>query len=197
MTTPDRNRVEQIRARIDAGADRLARHLGGPLLVMYYPDEASIEVEDIAILYQHLRRNGLTPDSRLPNLNVVLHTLGGDANASYRLAQLLRDFADLVKFIIPEQAYSGGTTITLAGDEIVLAHCAVLSPIDVGLVPIYDESEEGDRRGKTRTSRYGPLYRHGHQRQSSDRKRVARARHFRCRIRSRRGPDDRHGRQPG
>lgn len=142
MTTLDRNRVEQIRARVDSAADRLARHLGGPLLVMYYPDEASIEAEDIAILYQHLRRSELTPESPLPNLNVVLHTLGGDANASYRLAQLLRDFASEVKFIVPEQAYSGGTTITLAGDEIVLAHCAVLSPIDVGLVPIYDESEE-------------------------------------------------------
>ena len=32
----------------------------------------------------------------------------------------------------------------MAGDEIVLAHCAVLSPIDVGLVQVYDESEETD-----------------------------------------------------
>ena len=113
------------------------------MLVMYYPDEASIDTDDVAVLYQHVRQHGLSPDEPLPTLNVALHTLGGDANASYRLAQLLRDFASDVKFIVPEQAYSGGTTITLAGEEIVLAHCAVLSPIDVGLVSIYDESEEG------------------------------------------------------
>ena len=143
MTTPSKQQVERVRARVDNSAEKLARHLSTPLLIMYYPDEAAIEVEDVAVLYQHLRQHGLTPDSPLLTLTVVLHTSGGDANASYRLAQLLRDFASEVTFIIPEYAYSGGTTITLAGDQIVLAHCAVLSPIDVGLVPLHVESEEG------------------------------------------------------
>ena len=111
---------------------------------MYYPNEAAIEVEDVTILYEHLRGAGLTPDSPLPALNVALHTLGGDPNASYRLAQLLRDFASEVTFIIPQYAYSGGTTIALAGDKIVLAHYAVLSPIDVGLVPVRVEAEDGN-----------------------------------------------------
>ena len=144
MTTPSRHQLEQVRARVDSAAGRLARHLGGPLLVMYYPNEAAIEVEDVTILYEHLRGAGLTPDSPLPALNVALHTLGGDPNASYRLAQLLRDFAAEVAFIIPQYAYSGGTTIALAGDKIVLAHYAVLSPIDVGLVPVRVEAEDGN-----------------------------------------------------
>ena len=148
MTTPNINQAGQVRARVDDAANRLAHHLSGPLLIMYYPDEAVIEIEDVAILYQHLRRHGLTPDNPLPHLNVALHTLGGDANASYRLAQLLRDFACELTFIIPEYAYSGGTTITLAGDRIVLAHCAVLSPIDVGLVPVHFEPEEGPERDR-------------------------------------------------
>lgn len=141
MTTPELRQVERMRARVDSAADRLARHLNGPLLIMYYPDEAEIDTEDVAILYQHLRRQGLTPDCPLPALNVALHTLGGDPSTSYRLAQLLRDFAGEVAFIVPEQAYSGGTTITLAGDRVVLAHCAVLSPIDVGLVASYVGTE--------------------------------------------------------
>lgn len=148
MTTPNVHQVGQIRARVDDAANRLARHTSGSLLIMYYPDEAIIETEDVAILYQHLRRHQLTPSNPLPNLSVALHTVGGDPNASYRLAQLLRDFACEVTFIIPEHAYSGGTTITLAGDRIVLAHCAVLSPIDVGLIPVRvesGESPEGDR----------------------------------------------------
>ena len=142
MTTPDKQQVARIRDRVDTAAEGLARYLSTPLLIMYYPDEAIIDVEDVAILYQHLRRRGLTPESPLPTLSAALHTSGGDPNASYRLAQLLRDFASEVTFIVPEQAYSGGTTITLAGDRIVLAHYAVLSPIDVGFVPIYTEPEE-------------------------------------------------------
>ncbi len=142
MTTSDKQQVARIREQVDNAANMLAGRLGGPLLVMYYPDEAYIDTDDVAVLYQHFRLHGLSPDEPSSTLNVALHTLGGDANASYRLAQLLRDFAREVRFIVPEQAYSGGTTITLAGDEIILAHCAVLSPIDVGLVPIYDDSEE-------------------------------------------------------
>ena len=141
MSPPERQQAAAMRTLVAGAADALARHLGGPLLTMYYPDNAVIEVEDVDVLYQHLRRQGLTPDRPLSTLNVALHTSGGDPNASYRLAQLLRDFAGKVAFIIPEQAYSGGTTITLAGDRIALAHCAVLSPIDVGLVKPYVGAE--------------------------------------------------------
>lgn len=142
MSTTDTVQIARIRAGVDNTAEKLVHLLGKPLLIMYYPDEAAIEVEDVSVLYQHLRRYQLTPDTPLSTLNVMLHTLGGDANASYRLAQLLRDFAREVTFIVPEHAYSGGTTITLSGDETVLAHCAVLSPIDVGLVPRYVEPGE-------------------------------------------------------
>ena len=144
MTMPNSQQIENLRAQVDNAAQRLAQHLSTPSLIMYYPDEAVIDVEDVAVLYQHLRHHGLSPDSPLPNLSVVLHTLGGDANASYRLAQLLRDFAKRVTFVVPDHAYSGGTTITLAGDEVLLAHCAVLSPIDVGLVPVIDEPDQDE-----------------------------------------------------
>ena len=134
--------VEQIRNRIDMAAQDVAEYVGGPVLVIYYPDESSIDTEDVHILYRNLRDGSLSPDDPLPMLNIVLHTRGGDPNASYRLAQLVRDFANEITFIVPKYAYSGGTIITLAGDRILLAHCAVLSPIDVGLVYLYDDSNE-------------------------------------------------------
>ena len=136
MTAPEQCQAERTLARIESVADQLSLHLNGPLLVMYYPDETVIDRSDVTGLYRHLRARGLTPDRPLPALNVVLHTYGGDPNSSYRLAQLLRDFAGEVEFIVPEYAYSGGTMIILAGDRITLAHCAVLSPIDVGFVAI-------------------------------------------------------------
>ena len=83
MTTLDNQQVARIRDRVDNAANRLARRLGGPLLVMYYPDESSIDTDDVAVLYRHLRLHGLSPDEPLPTLDVALHTLGGDANASY------------------------------------------------------------------------------------------------------------------
>ena len=54
--------------------------------------------------------------------------------AGYRLAQCIRDFADEVTFLVPVQAYSAGTLLTFAGNEVRLGHCAGLSPIDVTVV---------------------------------------------------------------
>ena len=152
MNSQKENAPEQIRARADNAAASLAGRLGGPLLVMYYPDDAPIEEDDIEILYKHLQSNGLTPDDPMPILNVALHTTGGSAIASYRLAQLLRDFAGKVTFVIPEYAYSGGTLITLAGEKIILAHYAVLSPIDVGF-----DTEDPEHEGDTGEERLEPI----------------------------------------
>jgi hypothetical protein len=105
-----------------------------PLLVLYYPDEGGLmEGPDTEYCYKMLRRN-LNPDSRIPELDVLLHTYGGDPTAAYRLAKCLRYFADRVTFLVPEYAYSAGTLLALSGDEVRFGHNAGISPIDVSLV---------------------------------------------------------------
>ena len=142
MTAINSEQVPQVRKTIEAAVQEIADHLGNPSLVMYYPNEAEIAIEDVRTLYRLFRQAGITSQDPLPALSVILHTLGGNPDASYRLAQLVRDFANHVTFVVPEYAYSGGTAITLAGDRIVLGGYAVLSPIDVGLVPLHDSSDE-------------------------------------------------------
>lgn len=133
MNNQKNNRKGKTPSEVQQAARNLANRIKGPLLLMYYPEDAEIEVADIAKLYKVLRKEKLATNlkNRIPTLNVVLHTEGGDSNASYRIAQLLHDFAQKVTFIIPEYAYSGGAMITLAGEKIILAHYAVLSPINV------------------------------------------------------------------
>ena len=134
MTVLDDLTIDQIRSLIDGTARSIAQYVDTPLLIMFYPyRDAEIDDDDLDILYRHLRVHGLEPEQALTNLHVILHTLGGNPHTSYRLAQLIRDFADSVTFIIPEYAFSGGTAMTLAGDLVLLAHGAVLSPIDVWL----------------------------------------------------------------
>jgi hypothetical protein len=100
---------------------------------MYYADgSGSMQEEDVDDLYGEFRRRGLKRDTKR-TLDVLLHTFGGDASTAYRLAQVIRDFADVISFVIPEYAYSGGTLTCLAGDEVLLGACACLSPIDVTL----------------------------------------------------------------
>ncbi|MGH9987322.1 MAG: SDH family Clp fold serine proteinase, partial [Nitrososphaeraceae archaeon] len=61
----------------------------------------------------------------------MLHTYGGEPDASYRLAQVIHDFAEEVIFLVPYHALSGGTLICLSGNKLMLGAYATLSPIDV------------------------------------------------------------------
>jgi len=68
----------------------------------------------------------------IPNsqLDVWLESPGGDAHAAYKLAIFLRSRYTRVNFVIPDYAKSAATLLALAGDEIFMASCAELGPLD-------------------------------------------------------------------
>jgi len=103
-----------------------------PLLVMYYADAyGNISDQDVKETYEELRRPGWTREHPTEGLDVLVHTYGGNPVAAYKIAQVIRDFARNVVFLVPEYAYSAGTLVCLAGDEIRMADYAGLSPIDI------------------------------------------------------------------
>lgn len=115
-------------------ANDVVQHRRRPLLLLFYLDETSIDEPNLEHLSLLLRGSGLTREKPLANLDVLIQTVGGDPITAYRLAQLIRDYAEGVEFLVPEYAYSGGTLLCLAGDEILLGGSAVLSPFDIKLV---------------------------------------------------------------
>jgi ClpP class serine protease len=63
-------------------------------------------------------------------LDLVLHTPGGLALASYQIAHAIKLHRGKVTVFVPHYAMSGGTLIALAADEIMLEEHAVLGPVD-------------------------------------------------------------------
>lgn len=104
-----------------------------PLLIMFYPVRSQINEEQIELLHAALNAGGVKIAEPLSNLDILIHTIGGEPVAAYRLAQVIRDFAQEAIFLVPEFAYSGGTLICLSGNTILLGNHAVLSPIDITL----------------------------------------------------------------
>ncbi len=104
------------------------------LLILYYPVKSSISLMDLDAVRQVCRDAGLTRENPVAELDVIVHTYGGDPTAAYRIAQIIRDYASKVNFIIPEYAYSAGTLLCMAGDMIELGEGAGISPIDLALV---------------------------------------------------------------
>jgi len=119
---------------LDASCRDLTSYRKRPLLVLYYPDSASMTEDDVEDVYARLRTAGPTIEEKLPALDVLVESNGGNPAAGYRLAQLIRDFALEVSFLVPDHAYSAATLLCFSGNEVRLGHCAGLSPIDITLV---------------------------------------------------------------
>lgn len=100
----------------------LEAHTGVKTLVF---GASNIEIDLLAPLYESLRRQG-----RVPALDVVVYLRGGEVNAARRLALLLHEFTDRLRFIVPHHCESSGTLMALAAHEIVAGPLALFSPID-------------------------------------------------------------------
>jgi hypothetical protein len=104
-----------------------------PLLIMFYYDHrgCAIDERDVQLLHEALNQGGAQIANPLSELDILIHTLGGDPVGAYRVAQVIRDFTKEAAFLVPEYSYSGGTLVCLAGNLILLGNHAVLSPIDI------------------------------------------------------------------
>jgi hypothetical protein len=126
--------MSSLPEQIDSLAGEIKSLRSHPLFVMYYYETAGrISHEDVEDIYEEFRRRGWNRDTAHDDLDVLIHCYGGDANASYRVGQILHDFVKNVIFLVPYHATSGGTIVCLGGREIRLGAYAALSPIDVRL----------------------------------------------------------------
>jgi hypothetical protein len=128
-------------ADLEAACAQLTYLRQRPLLVLYYPWKSKIREWDLDDVYQALRSSGTVPENKITELDVLLHSTGGSPVGGYRLAQVIRDFASNVTFLVPEHAYSAATLLCFAGNQVRLGHFAGLSPIDITLVYAKKEVE--------------------------------------------------------
>lgn len=106
-----------------------------PLLLMYYSfEKGEISKVDLELMEEtilvYLEKNKL---EKIPEIDILIQTRGGEANSAYRLIQLIRHYCNKVNALVPTYAYSGGTMITFGCDEIDISKTGVLGPIDVQL----------------------------------------------------------------
>ena len=118
---------------LDSACDQLIQYRQRPLLVMYYPETSYMTEPDVRDAYDELRRGGCTKEAPIPELDLLIHTNGGDPLAAYRIAQTIRKMANGLAVLVPERAYSAGTLLSFAGDSVRLGDGAGLSPIDITL----------------------------------------------------------------
>ncbi len=72
--------------------------------------------------------DSMLPDSK--ELDLIIHTPGGEVQATKMIVHALRSKYEHIRVIIPHTAMSAGTMIALSADEIVLARNGNMGPTD-------------------------------------------------------------------
>lgn len=86
--------------------------------------EVSIVLEDVHALMENLK------DLPGPNLDLVIHSPGGSAEAVDSIVKYLRTKFDHIRAFVPLAAMSAGTMLALSCDEIVMGKHSQIGPID-------------------------------------------------------------------
>jgi membrane-bound ClpP family serine protease len=63
-------------------------------------------------------------------IDLFLYTRGGEAETSWRIAKLFREYSKKFTVIVPFRAHSGGTQVALGADGIVMTELSELGPVD-------------------------------------------------------------------
>lgn len=115
-------------ARTQDVLDRIERQLGEPLLTYWNSSKGSICQNDVPGLYGLLQRVG-----RVKRLTLFVKSDGGNGQASLRLVNLLRRYAEHLTVLVPFECQSAATMLALGADRIMMGPLAHLSAVDTSL----------------------------------------------------------------
>jgi len=123
---------------LESSISELIKYRKKHLLIIYYASNRSptgkMIVDDTDILNEEFKNNNFNPEKTKTDLDIIIHSLGGDPSAAYLMGQQIRFFTEKVDILIPSFAYSAATLFTFCGDKMCLANNARLSPIDISWV---------------------------------------------------------------
>lgn len=100
-------------------------------------DSTDLSDSDILVYTGHITREGFErvvrecPSERRKQVLLVLATLGGDANAAYRIARFLRRSYEHFTVFVPGICKRAGTLLCVGAHEIVMSETGELGPLDV------------------------------------------------------------------
>lgn len=121
------NNVQTILANLE-------KTLNSKVIVYYMPPSNMISKNDPEYFLEVLKKS-----EKYPKISLILHSPGGDSMASYRIANLLRQYCQELEIIIPAMAASAATNLSLGADILKFSPLGYLSPIDTQQINITDE----------------------------------------------------------
>jgi hypothetical protein len=95
------------------------------ILTLVTRPDVTMRGDIIGRIHKQLREIG-----RVPQIDLFLHSSGGQTEIPWRIITLIRDFCDHFTVLIPAIAHSAATHLAMGADEIVMGPFSELSPVD-------------------------------------------------------------------
>lgn len=91
-------------------------------------------------IYDHVRR------MRNQDIDLFIHSDGGDATVPWRLVNVIRECAKKFSVLVPHHAFSAATLTALGADEVVMHRMGVLGPTDPNVRNEFNPKDEHTKR---------------------------------------------------
>lgn len=86
--------------------------------------EVQMAMDAVRKVYEHIR------DWKDENIDLFLHSNGGDGTVPWRLVTLIREHAKRFSVLVPHRAFSAATLTALGADSVVMHPMGMLGPTD-------------------------------------------------------------------
>lgn len=90
--------------------------------------EVQMAMDSVRRIYEHLKR--LSKTKKQPDIDLFLHSNGGDGTVPWRLVTLIREYAQKFSVLVPYRAFSAATLAALGADEVLMHPMGMLGPTD-------------------------------------------------------------------
>ncbi|HEX2274676.1 MAG TPA: hypothetical protein VHG90_12455 [Acidimicrobiales bacterium] len=118
---------------LERAAHAFAAARGRPAVFYFLAHHEPIGTKNVRELGERM------PDEKLPELDLVIHSSGGDIHAAYQLISFLRRRTDKLMACVPRYARSAATLLCIGADLIIIDELAGLGPLDA---QIYDGTND-------------------------------------------------------
>ncbi|MGA2220308.1 MAG: hypothetical protein ABSH21_00770 [Verrucomicrobiia bacterium] len=90
--------------------------------------EVQMAMDSLRKIYDHLKL--IRAPKRKANIDLFLHSDGGDGTVPWRLVTLIREYAAKFSVLVPHRAFSAATLTALGADRILMHPMGMLGPTD-------------------------------------------------------------------
>lgn len=135
MEQEKRNSLSESQENIQAGLNEILEDNEAALCMIapYIPEQISpnrSQQAEIGLMEELRMEQALDHLEDVEKLKLIVHSYGGRVSSSFKIARALRKDFDAIEVYVPHLALSGGTLISLVGEEIVMGQMSQMSPID-------------------------------------------------------------------